>query len=565
MKTQKIAGIAAIALGGFISSCDLLKNVTYEVVPCPLEMHGDSVEVTINAKIGEKGMNKKAYVEFTPMIGNTALKTVAYQGEKATGNGKVITKAGGSISYTDKVPYTDDMENTSLMIKVKATKGEGGGKETNYDTDELCKGTIITPRLTDQTGRVIAGTDAFERPTKHDTAFVINYLKDRSEVRASELKDDDIVAMGDFVAMSTENPKIELNGLHADGHASPEGEEERNENLSTNRYESGNKAAEKIFKKNGFEAEDESFFSGKANGEDVQGFKELVQAYDKEGTQLFEDKDVILRMLDNYQDSKDQEIKAMSKTYKELEKYILPQLRRTRLTLNYTNLGLTDEELVAVSKSNPDSLTAEELLFTATLTDDLNEKLRLFKEVERQYPDDWRGPNNAGYVLYMQGKVSEAEAAFQKAAGIEENAIITNNLGAVALIQGDRRKAMELFEPSTSAGQEVSYNMGVVYILDGKYSSAVEAFGSENTYNKALAQLLNGDTGGALATIDDSDDKESARGYYLKAIIGSRTNNQEMVINNLKSAISKDASLKDKAKKDMEFLKWMELDAFKAL
>src|SRR5690606_15677547 len=216
-------------------------------------------------------------------------------------------------------------------------------------------------------------------------------------------------------------------------------------------------------------------------------------------------------------------------TYAELEKEILPKLRRTRLTLNYTNLGLTDEELKSVSKTNPDSLNAEELLFTATLSEDLNEKLRLYKEVERQYPGDWRGPNNIGYVLYMQGKVSEALASFQKAAGIEDNSIIKNNIGAVSLIQGDRRKAMDLFEPSTSAGQEVSYNMGVVYILDGQYAKAIAAFGSENTFNKALAQLLNGDTGGALSTIDGSDDKETARGYYLKAIIGSRTNNESMM------------------------------------
>ena len=155
---------------------------------------------------------------------------------------------------------------------------------------------------------------------------------------------------------------------------------------------------------------EEGFYSKRGEGEDVEGFKALVKSSD------ITDKDVILGIVNNYSDNADQEIKNLSKTYAELEKDILPQLRRTRLNIHYKDLGLTDEELKAVSKSDPDSLHEEQLLFTATLVDDLNEKLRLYNEVVRQYPEDWRGHNNAGYILFMQGKVSDAEAAFQKAA-----------------------------------------------------------------------------------------------------------------------------------------------------
>ncbi len=561
MKTQRILGIAAIAItGGFISSCDMLKDVTYEVTPCPLEMHGDSVEVTINATIPEKGMHKKAYAEFTPMIGETALKTVAYQGEKATGNGKVIPKTGGKISYTDKVAYVDAMENTSLMIKVKASKGEGASKTKDYDTDELCKGTIITSKLVNVDGKVIAGQDNFVRPTEHDTVAQINYLKDRSEVRASELREDDIKSFQSFMEWAMENPKIEMQGMDAFGHASPEGEEDRNNGLSEKRYQSAIAAMKKISKKIKFEAgEGDEFYNGKALGEDVDGFKKLVSESD------IEEKNTILSIIKNYSDNADQEIKNLSATYKELEKDILPKLRRTNLIIHYKNLGLTDDELVAVSKSDPDSLDAEQLLFTAGLTDDMNEKLRLYNEVVRQYPEDWRGHNNAGYVLFMKGEITDAEAAFQKAAEQEENEIVKNNLGAVALVQGDRRKAMDLFKQSTSAGSEVSYNMGIVNIMDGQYSEATTNFGSDASYNKALAQLLAKDNSGALSTVDGSDDKETARGYYLKAIIGARTNNQDVLINNLKSAIAKDGALKAKAAKDMEFHKFFEIEAFKAV
>lgn len=56
-----------------------------------------------------------------------------------------------------------------------------------------------------------------------------------------------------------------------------------------------------------------------------------------------------------------------------------------------------------------------------------------------------------------------------------------------------------------------------------------------------------------------------AKSYYLKAIIGSRTANTEMVLENLKLAIEKDASLKDLAKKDREFIKYFENSDFLAI
>ena len=73
-----------------------------------------------------------------------------------------------------------------------------------------------------------------------------------------------------------------------------------------------------------------------------------------------------------------------------------------------------------------------------------------------------------------------------------------------------------------------------------------------------MAQTLNGDLGAALTTLDASVDAESAIGYYLKAIIGARQNNLDLVINNLKSATAKDAGLKAKAGKDREFIKFFE-------
>jgi tetratricopeptide (TPR) repeat protein len=162
----------------------------------------------------------------------------------------------------------------------------------------------------------------------------------------------------------------------------------------------------------------------------------------------------------------------------------------------------------------------------------------------------------------MQNDLANAKTNFEKANGLKENPVTLNNLGIIARINGDRDKATELLKSAVSAGSEVKYNLGIIDIQNGKYAEAVGNMGSEKTFNKALAQTLNGDYSAALATVDGSADKESALGYYLKAIIGSRQNNLDMVVNNLKSAFAKDSSLKAHAAKDREFIKFFENASF---
>jgi tetratricopeptide (TPR) repeat protein len=186
----------------------------------------------------------------------------------------------------------------------------------------------------------------------------------------------------------------------------------------------------------------------------------------------------------------------------------------------------------------------------------LSEKMRMYNLVVQYYPEDWRGPNNVGQVYYMQNDLSNAKTNWEKANGINENPVTLNNLGIVARQNGDRDKASELFNSAISAGSEVKYNLGIIDIQNGDYAEAIGNMGSENTFNKALAQVLNTDYSAALTTVDASPDAESAIGYYLKAIIGARQDNLDMVVNNLKSCFAKDSSLKAKAAKDREFIKF---------
>lgn len=556
MKKQSIKGLAFIAVAGsLVASCDLLKDLEYKVTPSPLEMHADSVRVKVEVKFPEKGIKKKASAEITPMLGSTALKTVTVQGEKASGNGTVIQyKPGGTMVYTDVVAYKPEFEYTELKVTGKVYKG-GKEKKDKFQDTEIAKGTIITPYWVNKDFKVIFAKDEFKRVTEQGYAAQLNYDKGKSEVKAIEFKDKDIVDFGAWLAAAQANPKIAIKSINITGFASPEGEEDKNNTLSNDRSTSAKAASIEVAKKAKNDKAQTEVYSLQGKGEDFAGFEAELA---KNTTMKQEDKDLILRVLKMYPDpaTRETEMRNLGKSFTELDKNIFPKLRRAEIKVVYDLTGYSDEELKTISKAEPQKLTLEELLFTATLTEDLNEKLRLYKEAEIKDPSDWRAANNVGAALYKQGKINEAKAQFEKANGKKDNPISKNNLGAVAGVNGDRAKAAQLFGQANGAGSEVSYNKGIIAIQNGKYADAVSNFGSDASFNKALAQLLNGSADAAAKTVDASADKESAQGYYLKAVAAARQDKLDAVVSNLKSAITKDGSLKAKAAKDREFLKY---------
>lgn len=552
MKKQSIKGLAFIAVAGsLVTSCDLLKDLDYTVTPDPLEMHGDSVRVKVDVTFPEKGIKKKVSAEINPSIASTQLKPLMVQGEKATGNGTVIQyKAGGKVTYTDVVPYKSDMEASGLSVTGKVFKG--AKEKEQLDVIRIADATIITPYLVNKDFRVIYEADQFKRVTEEKQFAQINYEKGKSNVRPAELKDKDIVELQNWLTTVQPNAKVNIKSIEIVGYASPEGEEDKNNTLSTDRSNTGKETVVGVAKKAKNDKAQTDIFKLKGSGEDFAGFKRELQ------TSKFneDEKNLILRVLEMYQDpvKREEEMRAMGKTFTQLDKDIFPLLRRSEIHVIYDLTGYSDEELKAISVSNPDSLKLEELLFTATLTNDLNEKLRLYQVAAKNFPQDHRPFNNIGAVYYEQNKLGEAKTQFEKANGMKDNAIAKNNLGAIAGVEGDRAKAKQLFGQANGAGAQVNYNKGILDIQDGKYASAVSNFGSEATFNKALAQLLNGDNAGATKTIDGSDDAESAQGYYLKAIAAKRDKKDAEATSNIGKAAAKDASFGEKATRDREFV-----------
>jgi Flp pilus assembly protein TadD len=574
MKTQGLKALATVLSASvLLAGCNGLgkmvkkaNTVTYTVTPNPLEMHGDSIAVTISGKYPEKYFAKKAVVTITPTLkyngGEMAFKPVTVIGEKAEGSGtKVAYKTGGSFSYSSKIAYQPGMEKADLMLMAK---GQVKSKSKDIPAMKIADGTIITPLLVRSDEKVIIGKDNFQRITPASTTANIYYVVNQSVVRPTEMNSDEMKTMKEFIQMGIKKGNYNFKNISVSAYASPDGEQSLNADLANDRAKSGSKAMQNVFKdkKSKFDSgTKDDFYSTATTAEDWEGFKKLMES------SSIADKDLILRVLTMYSDldQREKEIKNLSKTYTEVADKILPKLRRSVLTLNAEVVGRSDEQITKLAMANSDSLSVEEILYAATLTNDMNTKMQIYKRAEQQYPNDWRTANNVGYAYMMQNKMNDAQAQFDKANKLSpNNPVVQNNMGVIARWKGDRKGAMTYYKSASSAGPEVSYNMGIVNILDGDYSSAVSNFGTNKTFNVALAQVLNGNPDAANSTLDASAEKDAAHTYYLKAIIGARKGQADVAINNLKTAIQKDGSLKSKAQNDAEFIKLRENADFKS-
>jgi Flp pilus assembly protein TadD len=261
---------------------------------------------------------------------------------------------------------------------------------------------------------------------------------------------------------------------------------------------------------------------------------------------------------------REKEIKNISAAYDDIKVKILPELRRSKYVVNVEITGKSDEQLLALAQSKPDTLTLEELLYAATLTADMNTKLAIYQAASSQNPGDFRAKNNTGYVLAKLGRMKEAKTAFEAAKGIEDNEVVKNNLGVCAMAEGDLKTAEDLFTAALGAGEAANYNLGIIKITQGNYADAMKYFGATCEVNAALAKILAKEHDSALTTLNCVK-SEDALVYYLRAVVGARTQNTDMLFTNLRTACGKSAELKANAAKDLEFAKYFQDATFKAI
>ena len=521
----------------------------FTVTPQVLEAVGGKVPATINGKFPEKYFNKKAVVEVTPVLkwngGEAKGQPATFQGEKVEGNDQTISyKMGGSYTMKTSFDYVPEMAKSELYLEFKATIGK---KVVTIPAVKVADGVISTSELVNNTlgnANPALGEDAFQRIIKEKHDANIMFLIQQANIRSSELKT--AKEFNKEVANVNEAANKKISNIEVSAYASPDGGVSLNTTLAENREGNTTKMLSKDLKK----AKIDAPIDAKYTAQDWEGFQELVSKSN------IQDKELILRVLSMYQDpaQREQEIKNISSVYKTLADEILPQLRRSRLTLKYEIIGKSDEEIAKLASSNPSELNVEELLYAATLTNDPAKQEAIYTQATKQFPNDYRAFNNLGKLAYQAGNVDKAESYFKKAASVNASPEVNMNLGLISLIKGDKAAA-ETYFGKAAGTKELGESMGNLYIAQGQYERAVNSFGDSKTNSAALAQILAKDYNKAKNTLANVE-RPDAYTDYLMAVLGARTNNSSMVTSSLKSAVAKDPSLAKKAATDLEFAKY---------
>ena len=551
--TKKLYLPLLVALVAVLTSCGSkmgeLSSDYFTVTPQVLEAVGGKVPATINGKFPEKYFNKKAVVEVTPVLkwegGEAKGQSAVFQGEKVEGNEQTISyKMGGSYTMKTSFDYVPEMAKSELYLEFKATIGK---KTVEIPAVKIADGVISTSEIVEQTlgsATPALGADAFQRVIKEKHDAQIMFLIQQANVRASELKT--AKEFNEEVKNVSEAANKKISNIEISAYASPDGGYDLNKGLAENRQDNTAKVINKNLKKDKIEATVDT----KYTAQDWEGFQELVSKSN------IQDKELILRVLSMYQDpeQREQEIKNISSVYKTLADEVLPQLRRSRLTLNYEVIGKSDEEISKLAESDAKQLNLEELLYAATLTNDAAKKEAIYTKATQNFPNDYRAYNNLGKLAYQAGNLDKAENYFKKAASIKDAPEVNMNLGLIALNNGDKAAA-ESYLGKAAGAEELNEALGNLYIAQGQYDKAVNAFGDIKTNSAALAQILAKDYNKAKNTLAGVATPD-AYTDYLMAVLGARTNNTSMVTSSLKNAVAKNPALAKKAASDLEFAKY---------
>ena len=523
----------------------------FTVTPKPLETQAGVVSATVNGAFPEKYMKKKAVVTVTPELRYGDGKVVkgeaaTFQGEKVMGNDQVISyRMGGHYTMKTAFAYNPEMQKSDMYLTFDARRGK---KVCNVPAVKVNYGIIATSELYRQAltnGGGCLALDSFQRVKAKKQEANIKFLINQANLRKSELKNNSV---GEFVKLLKEINKdregLNLQNVEIQAYASPEGGFKFNDKLANKRQNVSEKYVRKEMKSAGVEGNLDAHYTA----QDWEGFQQLVQASD------IQDKDVILRVLSMYKDpqEREQQIRNMSEGFRELADAILPELRRSRLIIHYETIGRNDEQIKAQYNEDAAKLSADELLYYATLEEDAAKKEEIYAKTAQLYTNDYRPLNNQAVMAFNRGDEAKAKELLAQAITKSNNAAEANaTLGLIALKNGNVAEAENLIAKAADANA-LNEALGNLSIAKGNYAQAEEYFKDSYNNSAALAQLLNKNYAAAKATLNNIKNPNGLTSY-LHAIVSARQGNKYAANSYLKEALQKDPSLKAYAENDLEF------------
>ena len=522
------------------------ETVSINVTPPTLQVHAGKVGVTIDASFPEKYFAKTSTIEFTPVLineeGEYKFKAITVQGEEASGGeATIFYTTGGRFSYQDNIAYDKSMINSELELRAI---GKAKEKELVFKSRKIANGVLATSTRVQNTEDLAVAKSNYEKETILEESAIIYFLVNQSNIRATEKSDDDIKRLEEFAKMGNKTHSIEVKSF-----ASPEGSVNLNDNVSDKRAASTLNYAKKILRRVKLDGvNNKDLYSEKSEGEDWEGFNKLMRSSE------IKDRRRITKIVNSVEDleKREQAIRDMAEIYDAIEKDVLPQLRKAQITVRSFEPKKSDTEISEIANTNPSELDIKELLYSASLTENIDNKISIYTQASEIH-SDWKGYNNIACLLLENGNINEAEKNLLKAEQFDKTqSKISNNKAVIAAWKGNLPLAKKLYDNLTT-----QKNKALLDLRMANYKKASRFFKNKNTHNAALAKILNGQ--------NSNCNENTAACDYLNAISYARSANESMLLKSLKNAISKNISYKLEAQKDLEFVNYKENEAFKSL
>jgi len=574
--------IGAISLTGCTlpKMIKMSKDQQLTVTPNPLEVHKDTVAFDIAANLPVKMLKKgtsyslNTYYKYGDK--ETALDPIVFKAEDYPNAGTEQPKVTKSFSFA----YNPDMKRGVLELEGKASKG---AKSKSTPRMQIATGLITTSKLVKPVYFPAFAEHGYNNQEELTPVIIPDFIfeQGRSVLRTSEVKSTKGKQLDAFIASKNATRTVTITGTH-----SPEGAERINSKLSPDRAAAIEKFYRQEMKKYDYKGMADSIkFILKPVIQDWNEFKNVLASYDGISA---DEKSQYLNIVNGGGTFESQE-KQLQKlgSYKKVFKDVYPKLRTAKTEILTVKDKKTDAEISVLAKQitqgavSADTLSAEELMYAATLTPSLEEKASIYEAATKK-GTNWAAHNNLGATYIAQAienssnasaLADKAIAQLQIASKLQDRAEVNANLASANLLKGNpyaayasAKKASGLSGDNAAGlnGVKAATEIYLAKYADAVRSASAASDNADNLFNKGLAQILNKDYQNALTSFKEATSKNSslAIAYYGAAVASARLGNADGVVSNLSSAVKADPNLKQAALSDLEFAKFAASEAF---
>jgi hypothetical protein len=572
-----------LALGGCTlpKMVKMAKEQQLTVTPNPLEVHKDTVAFSMAANLPVKMLKK----------GTTYTVNTYYKyGDREAALEPVVFNANDYPNAATEQPrvtknfafaYNPAMKSGVLQVEGVAAKGTKSKATPRMD---VAVGVITTSKLVKPVAFPVYAGHGYNNQEEIIPVVIPDFIfeQGKSVLRRSEINSEKGKKLDAFIASKNVTKTVTITGTH-----SPEGAERINSKLAPDRAKAIEKYYRDQMKKYDYKKQaNEIQFVLKPVVRDWTEFKNALANYSGISS---EEKAEYLNIINAGGTFEEQE-KKMKKlpTYKKVFRDVYPGLRTAKTEILTIKEKKTDAEISVLAKqitageAKPDALSFEEMMYAATLTPSLAEKVAIYEAATKK-GTYWNAHNNlaAAYIAQAIENPSNAASLAEKAKAQLDIAARLNaapevhaNLASVAMLQGNPYAAYAHANRATglrgdnAAGLNGVKAAAAIYIA--RYSEAVSAASAaantaDNLFNKGLAQVLNKDYQNALNSFAEATriNSNHALAWYGAAVASARLGNAEGVVSNLANAVKAEPSLKEMALTDLEFARFNTTEAFR--